>query len=345
MSTKPDITSAATLRAWTTERWQALASLVDELDDHQWTTPTDVAGWSIKDHVDHVTRWDESLIGLVTKGTPRQVTLRVSDADWTAGGYDAMNEAIRQQSIDTPVAEIRAHRDVTWDLLSDLLATYDDETLQRPGKDFGLDYGRNETFLETLVDDLGVHYDQHRQYIERILATATISTQEDYVSLAEQRWAEYIAFLDGLTTDDWTVWTDVNGWTVKDHVAHVTAWDDAWTAQATGAQTQRERLAVPDDLWEQGVDDINAFLRERTLTVTPERVRADAEHAIATSRAALDTIDLTQEARTLGLARPDDERTLVAAFIDDQAEHYEEHHRYMDRIVDEGRAGAAKQGA
>ena len=345
MTQTPSLTTADDLRQWTAARWQAFVAATDAIPDERWITVSDVAGWSIRDHVSHVTCWDESLIALVRDGTPRQATLQVSDEDWHAGGYDAMNEAIRQQTLDLSPAEVRDRRDAVWAELFALLETFDDATIHRPGADFGLNYGRNETFLETLVDDLGVHYDQHRQYIERIVATADLTTPDDYRALADQRWAEFTAFLDGLAADDWTRWTDANGWTVKDHVAHVIDWDAAWNSQATGGRSQREWLDVPDDVWEQGVDAINATLRDRSQDLTPAQVRANLDARIAESRHNLDTIDLLQEARVLGLARPDDDRSMIRAFIDDQAEHFEEHHRYMDRIVDEGRAQSGSQTA
>jgi hypothetical protein len=342
---KPLLTSADELRNWTEDRWQAFVTAVDSLDDEVWEQHADVAGWTVKDHVAHVTRWDESLIALVRDQTPRQQTLQVPDDAWHAGGYDAMNEAIRQQTIDLPVSAVRSRRDAVRAELADLLATFDDATLQRPGKEFGLDYGPHDTFLETLVDDLGVHYDQHRQYIERILATATLTTPDAYRALAEQRWLELTTFLDGLDLRDWTEWTDGSGWTVKDHVAHVVDWDAAWISQASGGATQRQVLDLPDEVWDQGVDAINAELRQRSLGLTVEQARRKLDDQIAASRATLDRVDLLQEARTLGLARPDDDRLTIEAFVEDQAEHYELHHRYMDRIVDEGRARGSQQPA
>ncbi len=345
MSTTPDLSTAADLRAWTADRWQVFSAATDALDDAQWETATDVAGWTVKDHVAHVTRWDESLIALVRDGIPRQQTLEVPDDAWHAGGYDAMNESIRQQTLDTSVAEIRQRRDDVWAELFALLETYDDATIQRPGAEFGLNYGHNQTFLETLVDDLGVHYDQHRQYIERILANGAMSTTEDYRELVEQRWSEFTSFLDGLSEQDWTAWTDASGWTVKDHVSHVVAWDEAWVTQAIGGPHQRVTLGVPEAVWRQGVDAENEHIRAATSHLDAAEVHDRLRARIDTSRAALETLDLLQEARSVGLAAPDDDRLLLGAFIDDQAEHYELHHRYMDRIVDEGRAQAAKQGA
>lgn len=163
-------TDAEQLRAYTRERWEAFVATVDTLPLEQWEIPTDAAGWTVKDHVAHVVLWDESLVGLVRDGTPRQQTLRVSDTAWNAGGYDARNEEIRDHTHSDSVASVQQRRDASWQVLWTLLSSYDDVTIQKPGADFGLNYGENESYLETLVDDLGVHYDQHRTYIEAILA-------------------------------------------------------------------------------------------------------------------------------------------------------------------------------
>jgi len=79
VTTPSEITTADDFRRWTTERWQSFVDAADALSDEQWTGPTDTSGWTVKDHVAHVTRWDESLIALVRDGIPRQTTLRVPD--------------------------------------------------------------------------------------------------------------------------------------------------------------------------------------------------------------------------------------------------------------------------
>jgi hypothetical protein len=162
-------TDAQSLREYTRERWRAFVEFTDSLPDDVWEGPTDAAGWTVKDHVAHVVLWDESLVGLVRDRAPRRETLKVTDLAWNAGGYDLLNEEIRFQTERDPVSTVKARRDAGWQEIEALLASFDDVDVQKPGSAFGLMYGSNGTLLETLVDDLGVQYDQHHQYIRAIV--------------------------------------------------------------------------------------------------------------------------------------------------------------------------------
>ncbi len=162
-------TDAHSLREYTRSRWDAFVNYTDSLPDDVWEGPTDAAGWTVKDHVAHVVLWDESLVALIRHRVPRRETLKVSDLAWNAGGYDLMNEEIRFHTERDPVATVKARREAGWREVEALIASFSDQDLLRPGSAFGLMYGDNETLLETLVDDLGVHYDQHHEYIRAIV--------------------------------------------------------------------------------------------------------------------------------------------------------------------------------
>jgi hypothetical protein len=149
-------------------RWNAFVAQTDRLTDDRWTGPTDAAGWTAKDHVAHVTAWDRSFIEHLRNQTPQQQTLGVSDAAWTAGGYDAMNEEIRQRTIDLPVDEVQAERDKTWIEILELVSGFSEEEFAGPGKSVGFSSGE-KSVLELLIADLPNHYDEHRGYIEIIV--------------------------------------------------------------------------------------------------------------------------------------------------------------------------------
>jgi Mycothiol maleylpyruvate isomerase N-terminal domain len=54
-----DISAIITKRdliASTTSTWDALVAYVDGVPDEQWSDPKDAAGWSVKDHVSHLTQ-------------------------------------------------------------------------------------------------------------------------------------------------------------------------------------------------------------------------------------------------------------------------------------------------
>jgi len=52
----PASDSKQTLIDSTTTAWTTFVTYVDALTDEQWTEPRDAAGWSVKDHVSHVTQ-------------------------------------------------------------------------------------------------------------------------------------------------------------------------------------------------------------------------------------------------------------------------------------------------
>ncbi len=148
-------------------RWNAFVVYVDSLPHEQWTGPTDPAGWTVSDHVAHVTAWDRAVIELFRDRVPEQRTLQVSDAAW-ASGMDAINEEIRQRTMGRPVGTLKSERDATFADMATAVANFSDEDLERPGGEFGLDEG-GTCLREVLVGYLGGHYDKHRQYIVTLI--------------------------------------------------------------------------------------------------------------------------------------------------------------------------------
>ena len=175
VSTKQD------LIAYTTSEWDALVAFVDGLTDEQWTGPKDEAGWSVKDHVSHLTQWDRAVIELLRNNAPLQGTLGISAAAWTAGSYDPMNEEIRHLAVNDLVHKVKADRDATWTNLVSLMSDLSEELLARPGAEVGLAigettlcprgiiYAASEPLLQVLVDYWGASYGEHLRYIKTIV--------------------------------------------------------------------------------------------------------------------------------------------------------------------------------
>jgi len=162
---------AAVLVRHAGEAWERFTTYVDALPDDLWTGPIDTAGWTVKDHVAHVSAWDDSLVRLLTNGTPRPKSLRVSAAAWT-GGYGPANEEIRQHTRHDSIQIVRIARNRTWAEVQMLLAHFSDHDLQQPATRFGLEGDRGSLF-DKLADDLGVHYDQHLCWIRAIVESGS----------------------------------------------------------------------------------------------------------------------------------------------------------------------------
>ena len=172
----PTITTKQELIEHTTAEWEALVSYVDGLTDDQWTGSKDAAGWSVKDHVSHVTLWDRAVIEALRHQVPMQETLAISESAWSAGSFDPMNEEIRHLSVEESVDRVRADRDATWTDLVALMGELSDEQLTRSGAEAGLAVGPgplDEPVLQVLKDYWGTHYAEHLQDIQVIVEGAS----------------------------------------------------------------------------------------------------------------------------------------------------------------------------
>ena len=162
-------TNKAELLAYTEGRWQAVVRLTDALTDSEWTSPTDAAGWSVKDHVAHFVTWVRAEIALLQHGTPLPQSQGIPDALWSTGDFDQMNALVRQQSLNDSPAVVRTERDRVFRKLMEVVGTYSDADLERPATEFGLEEP-GKSLLAVLLEYHGDHFEEHRGYIENIIA-------------------------------------------------------------------------------------------------------------------------------------------------------------------------------
>lgn len=75
-------------------------------------------------------------------------------------------------------------------------------------------------------------------------------------------WSDLLAFVDGLTEEQMTSLTDAVGWTVKDHLLHISAWENGVLALLNG-QSRHAAMGVTADIWASKDDDvINAAIQQ-----------------------------------------------------------------------------------
>ncbi|MGD9711088.1 MAG: ClbS/DfsB family four-helix bundle protein [Thermomicrobiales bacterium] len=150
-------------------RWDAFVAYVDSLPDATWISMIDAAGWTIKDHVSHVTQWDVAIIRLFTDGIPMQHSLGIPDCEWHID-YGAINDRIRLRNLCDPVPRVKTERDAVWtDLLATVRSLTDDQLASKAvDQGINVDADDDSSLLSVLVENQGGHYSAHLEYIRRI---------------------------------------------------------------------------------------------------------------------------------------------------------------------------------
>ena len=138
--------------------WNPCVTLIDALIDHQWTGATDGHGWTIKDHVAHVTAWENVVIEVFRTGSPPYATLRMPEADWLATGIEGADALIHIQKTGQSLRRVKVNRDVTHARVVTIISELTEDELRRPFSDFGA-VGANRTVLAEMMDYLVNRYD------------------------------------------------------------------------------------------------------------------------------------------------------------------------------------------
>jgi hypothetical protein len=156
--------------------WQRLMATMSSRPAEEYETKRDEVGWNALDHLAHVTAWERSAL-FPLQGKPRHEGLGVTDEqfriDQVTKDFDPLNQIIREQTVgdsyDTTMSNARA---VHAELVEAVRAS-DLDTLWKSGRELAPDtneQARDVPFIEILMSDGCEHFDEHREYIERILA-------------------------------------------------------------------------------------------------------------------------------------------------------------------------------
>ena len=145
---------------------QSLADLlaaVDGLDDQDLTEPS-LDGWSIKDHLAHLTAWRRMVLGLLD-GEPRHVALQVDEATY-AQGEDAINAALAARARSRPLSDVLSQFRQVYDTLIARLAAFDETTWHEP---YPLTPRPKDGRLGNIEGNTFEHDLEHLGYIEQLL--------------------------------------------------------------------------------------------------------------------------------------------------------------------------------
>jgi len=136
--------------------WDQLNAAVDELDDGQ----LDAAGpdgWSVKDHLVHLERWEAYVVAEL-EGRDGRPELGLAEGA-ESPGTDAINDGLQRQHAGTPAAEVRRKLADTHSRAIEVLRT--------------LDAGELEERLAWIAGNTHEHFDEHAGLIRSMEASPT----------------------------------------------------------------------------------------------------------------------------------------------------------------------------
>jgi uncharacterized protein (TIGR03083 family) len=129
-----------------------------------------------------------------------------------------------------------------------------------------------------------------------------------------------------------------DGWTVKDHLAHIAAWEHSLLALLEG-RDRSGAMGLNEPLEE--IDSINEAIRKLHETDSPEEALGyfrDSHARLIAALARLDDADLQEPYSHYQPKDSDEKRPVVGWVAGNTYEHYAEHVDWINHLINESSA-------
>jgi uncharacterized damage-inducible protein DinB len=146
--------------------WQRLMDTMSRAPKDHYTRKQDARGWTALDHFAHVSAWERSRLTWL-QGRPRFEGLGVTSEQFKLD-YDALNELVREQTAGQGYDQVVNAALSVHQAMVDEIRTFDPDDVPRSG---GITTEEIADIGAQITANLTEHYDEHREYIERILAS------------------------------------------------------------------------------------------------------------------------------------------------------------------------------
>ncbi len=328
--------SKAELLAKIAAGWDDLQGYLATLTFEQVVAPSDPAGWTPKDHLVHLAIWEDSINALLD-GKPRWEHMDVPRDLFDNAEWDAINAIIQQRYHDLPLRDVQQlFFGVHARVIAKLEALSEDD-LARPYSEYQPGSPYDEPISHWFVIDTYEHYDEHKGYIEIIIANGADATlsKDQLLAAMKYGWGDLNTFLSQYSDQQLTQPTDPAGWSVKDHLAHLARWEDGIWA-LLNSQPRNAQMGVPDEVWAQDdVDAINAVMRELDKDMTLEQVRQHFSDVHARLIARIEALSDADLQRPYEHYRPGSgiDKPVIGWISGNTHEHYAEHKPWMRAIA------------
>ena len=151
------------LLEWIEREWVTLMEPVRALPPERLEKQGN-GGWSIKDHVAHLSFWEQMLVRSYLGGEPPNTLLGVTDDEFQRLDEDGINAAVQRQSHSQPAANVLAEAELMHGEVVEAIARVTWERLWQPVRE------GSSTLLGWLIaGNTYGHYMEHANWLREML--------------------------------------------------------------------------------------------------------------------------------------------------------------------------------
>jgi len=164
-----------------------------------------------------------------------------------------------------------------------------------------------------------------------------MSTKPKLLSEIDRTWAALDSYLARLSEAQMTESHDGQGWSVKDHITHLGAWEQSVVFFFQG-KPRHEALGIDETLFaSESFDGQNEAIRRQRMDLPPSEALAQLRRTHAELMTLVTPLTEADLARPLRIYPPgtpaSDQRTVLSLIEGDTVDHFSEHLAWIETLV------------
>jgi len=154
----------------------------------------------------------------------------------------------------------------------------------------------------------------------------------------EAAWAQLVDLVNQVQDAGGLEQVGADGWAVKDHLAHIAAWEHSLLALIEG-HDRSSAMGLPDSI--EGIDNVNEAVRKLHEPDTSDEAFGyfrDSHAQLVAALGKLSDADLQKPYSHYQPGDPDEKRPVVEWVAGNTYEHYAEHIGWINQLISESSA-------